>query len=66
MKSTILSAALLLSIQLDEKIDQTQAAIDRLEQRVDSILKKIEYLRRRVRGLCKLRAEELTMKLPLE
>ena len=52
--------------QLDEKMNRTVAAIRRLDQRIEWILKKIEYRRRRIRELGRLRSEELSMKLPLE
>ena len=52
--------------QLDEKIDRTQAAIRRLDQRIEWLLKKIEYRRRRIRDLGKLRSGELNLKLPIE
>ena len=52
--------------QLDEKIDRTVAAIERLNQRIEWLLKKIEYRRRRIRELSKLRSEALTMKLTIE
>jgi hypothetical protein len=52
--------------QLDGKINRTLAAIQRLDQRIEWLLKKIEYRRRRIRELSKLRSEELNMKLPIE
>jgi len=52
--------------QLDEKLDRTLAAIRRLESRINWLINKVEYRRRRVRELGKLRSETLTMKLPLE
>lgn len=52
--------------QLDEKINRTKAAIKRLDQRVEWLFKKIEYRRRRIRELCKLRNEEFNIKLPFE
>ena len=52
--------------QIDGKMDRTLAAIRRIESHIEWLTKKVDYRRRRIRELSKLRAEALTMKLPLE
>jgi uncharacterized coiled-coil protein SlyX len=51
--------------ELEQRINQTKAAMDRLEDRIRWLIKKVDYRRRRLRELGKKRAEELNMKLDL-
>jgi hypothetical protein len=52
--------------QIDQKIERTLSAVHRIEQRIDWLLKKIEYRRRRIRELGKLLSDKLNFRLPLE
>lgn len=51
--------------QLEDRINQTRAAIDRLELRANWLFKKIDYRKRRIRELGQKRAEALNLKLDL-
>jgi hypothetical protein len=52
--------------QIDTKLARTTQSIKRLDERINWLLKKVEYRRRRIRELGKLRNETLSMNLPLE
>jgi hypothetical protein len=52
--------------QIDAKLARTTQSIKRLDERINWLLKKVEYRRRRIRELGKLRNETLSMNLPLE